>query len=202
MHAHSQGTGKGTAVQTVYSFFFSFLIAVFVLINLIFVKKNYIKYNVLVSPFSLQTIRWQCYPMSCVTLTFHAKTLHCVLLTLTSILRLRKNFLTSWISYISVCTCSHSCWTGIIFFFSLWYLLFDLEVLLCDFSSWWSLAFSCAWMPSCMSSPCSPSGCSLPCFVSSPCHAVVSGRGLNTHSYKLTLKIHFYQVMDAKQSKM
>lgn len=62
---------------------------------------------------------------------------------------------------------------------SVWQSLFDLEVLLCDFSSWWSLAFSCAWTPSCMSSPCFPSGCFWQCFVSSPCHAAVSGRSHN-----------------------
>lgn len=62
-----------------------------------------------------------------------------------------------------------------------WQPLFDIEVFLFLFSSWWSSASSCAWTPSCMSSRCCPSGCCWPCCDSSPCRAVASGKTLNTH---------------------
>lgn len=58
----------------------------------------------------------------------------------------------------------------------------DLEVLPCDFSSWWPLASSYVWTPSCTSSPFCPLGCCWPSSAFSPCHAVASGQSLNTHS--------------------
>lgn len=46
----------------------------------------------------------------------------------------------------------------------------------CDFSSWWSSASSCVWMPFCTSSPYCPSGCCWPFSGSSLCLAVASGK--------------------------